>query len=346
MLLEGPMMSAAGASRRRVGQATAMTRRSALVGGTAVAAAFLGKGTARAARVLRLGHGLPSTHPVHQSMLNFAEIVAHRTQEELTIAVYSDGLLGEEPDLLELIKAGALDLTKASASVLDGINPQYRVFNIPFLLQDKQHWRRVTTGQLGESILAFGTREVFGLTFYDAGARSFYGQRSIVRPEDLRGLTIRVQPSPSTMRMIQILEAEPRPMPWNLVYSALQTGLIDGAENNITALTFGRHAEVVKYYSLTEHTMVPDVLLVSRQTWEGLPERHRSIVRSAAMESALLQGVLWEHAEEESRRTATRLGIIFEEPDKDAFVRKLAPLKQEFAERGGLAQLIAAIERA
>jgi tripartite ATP-independent transporter DctP family solute receptor len=248
--------------------------------------------------------------------------------------------------LIEQAKAGALDLTKASASVLAGVDPRYRVFDIPFLLRDRRHWHRVVTGQIGDSILTSGAGAVFGLTFYDAGARSFYGQRSILRPEDLRGLTIRVQPSPSTLRMVQLLEAEPRIVPWNSVYSALQTGLVDGAENNPTALTLGRHAEVVKYYSLTEHTMVPDVLLVSRRTWDTLPERHRSIMRTAAQESALLQGILWEQAEAESRSTAQRMGITFQEPDRAAFARKLAPLKQEFAASDGLGNLIAVVERA
>jgi len=311
-----------------------------------VTAAFLSRGTARAARVLRLGHALPSSHPVHQSMLNFAELVLRRTQEELSVAVYSDGLLGEEPDTIEQTKAGVLDLTKASASVLDAVSPRYNVFNIPFLLRDKPHWRRVVTGPAGEAILNSGTGTVVGLTFYNAGARSFYGQRSIQHPDDLRGLKIRVQPSPSTLRMIQLLDAEPLPMPWINVYSALQTRLIDGAENNLTALTFGRHAEVIKYYSLTEHTMVPDVLLVSRRVWDGLPEHHRTAMRSAAADSALLQSQLWETAEAQSRRTAQGMGVIFETPDKEPFARKLAPLKQEFSDRQGLADMIAMVERA
>ena len=321
------------------------TRRSALFGGTAVAAAFLSRGSARASRVLRLGHALSAAHPVHQSMLNFAELVAHRTQDELNIVVYADGHLGEEPDTIAQTMVGALDLTKASASVLDSVDPRYQIFNIPFLLRDKPHWRRVVTGTAGDAMLNSGAGTVVGLTFYDAGARSFYARRSIQRPEDLRGLKIRVQPSPSTMRMIELLDAEPRPMPWINVYSALQTGLIDGAENNLSALSFGRHAEVVKYYSLTEHTMVPDVLLMSRRVWNTLSERHRSVVWQAAAESALLQSTLWEASEGESRRTAERMGVTFETPDKEPFARKLAPMKEEFGERG-LRDFIATVERA
>ena len=279
-------------------------------------------------------------------MLNFADIVALRTQEELTVEVHAAGLLGEEPALIEQVRAGALDLTKASASVLGGVDPRYRVFDLPFLLRDKRHWQQVVTGPIGEEILTTRSAPVLGLTFYDAGARSFYGQRSVLHPNDLRGLTIRVQPSPSTVRMVELLEATPRLLPWNQVYLALQTHLVDAAENNPTALTLGRHAEVVKYFSMTEHTMVPDVLLVSRQTWDSLPERQRSIMKSAAQESALLQSILWEQAEAESLSTAQRMGIIFQDPNREAFARKLAPLREEFAAVDTLGDLIARVERA
>jgi TRAP-type C4-dicarboxylate transport system substrate-binding protein len=146
--------------------------------------------------------------------------------------------------------------------------------------------------------------------------------------------------------MIQLLDAEPRPLPWGLVYSALQVGLVDGAENNITALVYGRHAEVVKYFSFTEHTMVPDVLLMNRQAWERLSKSQQDTLRSAAAESSLLQSILWEQAESRSRFEAERMGITFVHPNKAAFVAKLAALKQELAERAGLAGLIAKIEQA
>jgi tripartite ATP-independent transporter DctP family solute receptor len=279
-------------------------------------------------------------------MENFAELIVQRTQGEVMIRTYAEGLLGQEPDLIEQVKTGRLDLTKASASVLGGVNPAYQVFDIPFLLRDKEHWYKVINGSIGKDLLAHEAGSVLSLTFYDAGARSFYSQLPIRQPEDLRGLKIRVQPSASTVRMIQLLDAEPRPLPWGLVYSALQVGLVDGAENNITALVYGRHAEVVKYFSFTEHTMVPDVLLMNRQAWERLSKSQQDTLRSAAAESSLLQSILWEQAESRSRFEAERMGITFVHPNKAAFVAKLAALKQELAERAGLAGLIAKIEQA
>jgi len=244
---------------------------------------FIGSG-ARAARTLRLAHALPASHPVHKSMANFADLVMERSGGALAIELYADGLIGQEADLIEQVKAGLLDFTKASASVLDAVNPGYQIFNVPFLLRDKEHWRRIVMGPIGASILEDGG-SVVGLTFYDAGARNFYGQRSILHPDDLRGLKIRVQPSPSTVRMIELLDAKPVPMTWSVVYSALQTGIVDGAENNLTALVFGRHGEVAKYYSFTEHTIVPDVLLIGARAWGALRPPLREMLRAAAADA-------------------------------------------------------------
>lgn len=279
-------------------------------------------------------------------MLNFASLVEERTGGEITIMAYADGLLGQEPDLVDQLKAGRLDFAKASASILDGLNSRYQVFNVPFLIRDRSHWRRLVMGPIGASILGTPEDPVFGLTFYDAGARSFYGRGSILRPDDLRGLKIRVQPSPTTVQMVELLGAQPVPMPWALVYSALQTRLVDGAENNLTALIYGRHAEVVRHYSYTEHTFVPDVLLMSGQTWKSLSQRHQSIIRNAAQESALLQEVLWEEAEAESRQRSREFGVEFELPDKKAFADQLKPIKNDFANRLGLGEMIERIEGA
>jgi tripartite ATP-independent transporter DctP family solute receptor len=322
-----------------------LTRRGAIIGGAAASGAFLIGKPARAKQTLRLGHALPASHPVHKAMANFADIVEERSAGELSISLYADGLIGQEPDLIEQVRAGRLDFTKASASVLDALSPGYQIFNIPFLLRNKDHWRRVVFGPVGEGILQ-DSEAVLGLTFYDAGARSFYGQRSILQPDDLRGLKIRVQPSPSTVRMIELLDAKPVPMAWSVVYSALQTRIVDGAENNLTALIYGRHAEVTKYYSFTEHTIVPDVLLMSRRSWEQLSRSHQSIIRSAATESALLQSVLWDEAEAQSRQRSMEQGVVFQEPDKTAFAARLSTIKQEFAARQGLAELIAKTEKA
>lgn len=338
-----PRGNRGGAGRARTGP----SRRAALAGAaSSVAAAAIWPSRARAGVQLRLGHGLPRTHPVHRAMQNFADLVVQRTSGEVTIALFGDGLLGEEQSLIEQVTSGNLDITKSSASVLGEINPLYRVLDLPFVLRDKQHLHRVLGGPVGARILAGrGEHAVQGLCFYDAGARSFYGRHPIERPDSLAGLRVRVQPSRLMIAMVEALGAEAVPLPWGVVFSALRSGIIDCAENNVTSLDHGRHAEVIRYFAYTEHTMVPDVLMMSSRTWNTLSTRHREILKSAAVESALLQSELWLMAELASLDYAARFGVAFSTPDKAPFAERLAPLKREFIARDGLEDLVAAVER-
>jgi tripartite ATP-independent transporter DctP family solute receptor len=321
------------------------SRRGVLTGSAALAGSALLPRPARAAMRLRLAHGLPRAHPVHRAMMHFADLVAERSGGEVAISLFADGVLGEEPTLLDQVRVGTLDMTKASASVLEGVSPLYRLFDLPFLFRGKEHWRKVLAGPVGARVLAGpGADGVMGLCFYDAGARSFYGRRPVSQPEDLAGLKIRVQPSPTMMRMVQALGAEPVPLPWGVVYTALQTGLIDGAENNLTALTFGRHAEVIRHYAFTEHTIVPDVLLIGARAWGALRPPLREMLRAAAADSAMLQAALWDNAEEASRAGAEGLGVAFSHPDKAPFAERLAGMRGEFMEDATLGPLIREVD--
>jgi tripartite ATP-independent transporter DctP family solute receptor len=324
---------------------TAISRRRLIGAGVALASTLaLPRGASGATR-LRLAHGLPPSHPVHSAMTNLASLVQERSQGELTINVFADGVLGEEPALLDQVRTGTLDLTKVSATLLAPLAPEFQLFDIPFLFRDRHHGRRVLDGPLGQRLLDRTGPQMRGLCFYDAGARSFYGTKAIEVADDLAGLKVRVQPSPSTIRMIQLLKARPVPLPWGQVYTAFQAGLIDAAENNVTALTVGRHAEVVRHYAYSEHTIVPDVLLVSTRSWTALPPDHRELIRSAASESALLQTELWWMAEEASRAQAEALGVHFNAVDKRTFERQLAPFKDEARSRSELSELISTVDR-
>ena len=181
-----------------------------------------------------------------------------------------------------------------------------------------------------------------GLTFYDAGARSFYGHQPIDRPDDLKGLRIRVQPSPTMVRMMRLFGAEPMPMQWDVVYTALRSRLIDGAENSLAALVFGPHGEVVRYYSFTEHTMVPDVFLVGAQTWSRLTPPQRDLFREAARQSFDTMEALWAKTEGDWRRAGEGMGVIFNRPDKRPFMDRVAPLKADAAQP--IADLVRRVE--
>lgn len=321
-----------------------LTRRGLLAAGASLAAPAVVR--ADATLRLRLGHALPSSHPVHAAMEFFAEQVRERTGGGIEIALFANGELGQEVQILEQISAGRLDFAKVSGSVLERIAPVHQIFNLPYLIRDETHWAAVVTSPAGEEILASPIPGCLGLTFYHAGSRNFYARKPIRRPEDLAGLKIRIQPSPTTVRMITLLGAQPIQLPWAATYSALQTGLVDGAENNVSSLVVGRHAEVTKYYSFDEHTMVPDVLIVSEQRWNTLNEAQRAALRGAARASFSKMSVLWAGYEEEARRTAESLGIVFLRPDKAPFIARVMPLRAEFAADPRFRDLIARIERA
>ncbi len=284
----------------------------------------------KAEQSMRLAHGLAETHPVHLAIVRFAELAKQKSKGELDIKVFANGTLGGERETLEQVQNGILEMTKASASPLETFAPEYKVFNLPFVFRSKEHFFKVLDSPIGESILAASKpRGFIGLTFYDAGARSFYAKKAIAAPADLKGLKIRVQQSPTTIKMIQALGAAPTPMAWGEVYSALQSGVVDGAENNITALTTGRHGEVSKFYSITEHQMVPDVLVISTAKWDALSKPLQTALREAAHESAIYQRQLWADAEKTEAVAAEKLGVKISKPNKQPFIAMVKPMIDE-----------------
>jgi tripartite ATP-independent transporter DctP family solute receptor len=314
------------------------SRREALLAGIALLAT---PAVLRAAPTrMRIGHGLPPAHPVHQTMQHFADIVRDRTGGALEVTIFPDGQIGQEANLLAQVQAGKLDFVKASASVLERVASAYRVFSLPFVFRDHEHWTRVTTNSVGESILA-STASVglVGLTYYDAGARSFYGRKAINHPDDLKGLKIRIQQSPTMARMMRLFGAHGVEMAWDQVYTALKLGLVDGAENNVSALVVGRHGEVVTHYSLNEHTMVPDVFLMSAQRWQSLTPAHQTIMREAALASYRRMNELWGAFQAENRAAAERMGVTFTQPDKKPFTERAAALMADYANDRPLSDL-------
>ena len=300
--------------------------------------------SASAVEKMRLGHGLPEDHAVHKAVVKFADLVKERSGGEIEIKVFSNGVLGGEREMLEQVQNGALDITKASASPLETFSPDYKVFNLPFVFRDRDHFFKVLTSPVGESILASSKKRGFiGLAYYDSGARSFYGKKAVNLPDDLKGQKIRVQQSPTTIKMIQAIGATPTPMAWGEVYSALQAGVVDGAENNVTALTNGRHGEVCKFYSESEHQIVPDVLLISATRWDALKKPHQEILKKAAVDSYEYQKSLWGAFEKVEREKALTLGVKFNTPNKAAFVAKVKPMMDEERKNPAIAKLLDAI---
>ncbi len=293
-------------------------------------------------KVLKLGHGLDVTHPVHYGMVFMADLVDKKSGGKLKIQIYPSGQLGQERECLELLQIGSLAMTKVSASVMENFAPSYKVLSLPYIFKDRAHSYQVLDGKIGRKILLEGQKYwLRGLTFYDAGYRSFYTKdKPVNTPEDLRGLKIRVQPSNTAMNMVSAFGGSPTPISWGELYTALQQGVVDGAENNTPSFYFSRHYEVCKYYSLNEHTAVPDVLLISTVIWDTLSEEEQDWIREAARESAVHQRKLWQESEEFCLQEVQKAGVKIIHPDKSAFAEMVEHLYDDYQDNAELYSLI------
>ncbi|MFU2136182.1 TRAP transporter substrate-binding protein [Gallibacterium anatis] len=277
----------------------------------------------QAKTVLKLSHNNDKTHPVHISMQYMADEVKKLTNGEVVIRIYPNSQLGTQRESMELLQSGSLDMAKSNASEMEAFEATYGAFNLPYLFKDRDHYYRVLAdNDVGQKILQNSQDKGFiGLTYYDGGARSFYANKPIKSPEDLKGMKIRVQPSPTAVEMIKLMGASPTPLAYGELYTALQQKVVDGAENNETALTLARHGEVAKFFSEDEHTMIPDVLLISTKSWNKLTPEQQAALKKAANDSMMYHKDLWtKMIAEEVEKAKTQLNVQFIEVDKQPFI--------------------------
>lgn len=301
---------------------------------TAGFALFVGTGgSADRAVVLKLGHSLDTAHPVHAGMVHMAERLDTISGGSVRLEIYPNGQLGSETECIEQLQQGALALTKTSAAPMEGFVPEMGVFGIPYIFRDADHYWRVLEGPIGRE-LSLATERVGlrGVCYYDAGSRSFYTiDRPVHTPADLEGLKIRVMKSRTMMDMVEALGGSPTPIPWGELYTALQQKMVDGAENNPPSFYTNRHFEVAKHLTLDEHSRVPDILLISKQVWDGLSPQHQRWVQQAATESSRFQRQLWAEKTEEALEAVQKEGVTIYRPAKAPFTEKVAAMHASYA---------------
>ncbi|WP_414663458.1 TRAP transporter substrate-binding protein [Horticoccus sp. 23ND18S-11] len=296
-----------------------------------VAALFVaGCGAKRDVKVIKLAHGLDPQHSVHKGMVFLGEKLAEKSGGTMRVDVYPSGQLGSERECLELVQLGGLAMTKVSASVLEGFAPEFKVFGLPYLFRNDAHKTAVLDGPIGREILAAPQSKFMrGLCYYDSGSRSFYTKSRPVRtPDDLKGLKIRVQESPMAFALIRAFGASATPISFGELYTSLQQGVVDGAENNPPSFHLARHYEVCKFYSLDEHTSVPDVVVISTHFWNSLTPQQQKWLQEAADESAVHQRALWEKSTIESLAAVEKAGVEIIRPDKTLFAARVAELHE------------------
>ena len=310
-----------------------------------ILASTTGCGSEASQKTIKLGHGLDTNHPVHKAMVFMAERVAEKSNGTMRVDIYPSQQLGTERELLELLQIGSLAMTKVSGSVMENFAPSYKVMSLPYMFRDDAHKFEIFEGDIGRELLVQSEEfRLRGLTFYDAGSRSFYTiNKPVHSPSDLDGLKIRVQESITSMKMVNTLGGSATPIAWGELYTALQQGVVDGAENNPPSFYTSRHYEIAKYYSLDEHTAVPDVLIMSTVVWNSLTPEQQNWVQEAANESAQEQKRLWREATEEAMREVQEAGVEIIRPDKSTFVEQVSEMIETY--RTEEPEIYALIER-
>lgn len=297
-------------------------------------------------KTIKLAHGLDITHSVHKGMVFLAEKVAEKSGGRLQVEIYPNQQLGTERQCLELLQIGSLGMTKVSGAVLESFAPKAKVLSLPYVFKNKQHSYDILDGAIGREILIESEKYwLRGLCYYDAGSRSFYTkEKPINTPDDLGGLKIRVQESATAMKMVRNLGGAPTPIPWGEIYTSLQQGMVDGAENNPPSFYLSRHYEVCKYYCLNEHTAVPDLLIISTIIWNKLSPEEQGWLQEAANESVVLQRKLWDESEQEALKAVEAAGVEIIRPDKTPFIDKVQTLLEEYKEEPEVYSLIQRIQ--
>ncbi|HZF15064.1 MAG TPA: TRAP transporter substrate-binding protein [Steroidobacteraceae bacterium] len=284
-------------------------------------------------------------YPTVEAVRWMGQMLERETQGRLAIHVYHSGQLGREGDTVDLARFGALDLTRVNLAALNNAFPLTQVLSLPYVFDSTGHMRRAVDGPVGAEILAgFAARDLVGLAFYDSGARCFYNtRRAIHEPQDLKGLRIRVPPSDMFIGLVRSLGANPTPLSYGEVFSALQTRLIDGAENNCRSFHSSRQFEVARHWADSAHSYSPEALLMSKRRFLGLAPADQELVRETARLSVPYMRALWDKAEAESRAAVQKAGVEITSVDRAAFEAAAAPLRNSYLAAPALARLHRAI---
>ena len=306
-----------------------MTRAVHAIGVVALLASGLTMVGAAHARDFRVADTQAEDYPTVQALYYMDKIVTEKTQGRHRIRVFHSRQLGEEKETIEQTRVGAIDMNRTNVAPLGSFIPEANVLALPFLFRSIDHLNKVLASPIGEDLLAsFAPYGFVGLAYYDSGARSIYNNTRPVRTiADMNGLRIRVQQSDLMLDMIKALGGEPVALPYGQVLTGLTTGLIDGAENNWPSYVTTNHYTAAKYYTLTEHTMSPEALIMSRKAWDSLTPEDQKIFRDAARESSRFMRDQWMAWEERSRQEAKKAGnVIISDFDKKPFEDAMKPI--------------------
>lgn len=286
-------------------------------------------------------------YPTVAAVKHMSQLLEKRSNGKHRIKVFNKGALGTEKETIDQVKIGALDFTRVNISPMNGICPKTLVPTMPFLFSSIEHMRKSLDGPVGEEILKSCEEFGFvGLAFYDSGARSLYAKKPVRTVADVKGMKVRVQQSDLWVSLVAAMGGNATPMPFGEVYTGLKTGLIDAAENNIPSYDSVKHYESAKYYSRTEHSMAPEMLLMSKLVWDKLPKADQDMIRAAAKESVAFQRQKWDQQEATSLAAVKAGGAQIIEVDKKSFQAVMGPVYDKFMTTPDLKRLVKSVQDA
>lgn len=290
------------------------------------------------ATTIRVANNLGIAHPSHDSLEEFATLIAKNTDGAMGLEIFPNGMLGGERNVIEMIQAGVLEFSRVSAGALEAFNEAYQIFSLPYVFHSQEHFHSVMNYSEAVQDIFMSTEDqrFIAIGWMDAGQRSIYLREDIkvTSPEDLNGISIRVMESPTTIEMIRLMGGVATPMPFGEVYTGLQQGIIDGAENNETALTLSGHGEVTGSYTFTEHQFTPDIIIVSTRFWNDLTIEEQEMFRDIARQVSKSHIERWNESVLEAVTISEQeMGVNFYHIDKTPFIEATAPMREEFVAR-------------
>lgn len=281
---------------------------------------------------LLVAHGHGDWHPVHIGLRALCDEMEQKTQ--YSFDVYPNGQLGDDSAMVQLVKAGVLDMAKVSAGALEQFNPAYSIFSLPYVFHSTEHYFDVMNNSEAVQEIFQSTRKdgFIAIGWFDSGARSIYTTKegAVASPDDLKGLKIRTMNSPTSVEMIRNMGGAATPMSSGEVYTSLQQGIIDGAENNETVLVDDGHGEVCKSYTYTQHQYLPDIVIIAVDTWDSMSEQDQQRLLEAMHDAWQAHETEWLQIVERNKQGAEEMGVQFYEIDKTPFIEAVKSQQEEF----------------
>jgi tripartite ATP-independent transporter DctP family solute receptor len=294
---------------------------------------------------IRAADNHPKGYPNVVAVENMGKKLEAASNGRLRMTMFAGGVLGDEKEAIEQVQIGAIHILRVSVGGISPVVPAVNVLNLPYLFRDQDHMHKMIDGPIGQEILDAITASparLVGLAWMDSGTRNIYTQKPIRTPEDLDGLKIRVQANPLFVDILNAMGGNAVSMPFGELYSALQTGIVDGAENNIPSYYTQNHYTVANVFSYTNHLIIPEVLVFSKRTWDELPEEDRVLIRKMAREAQMEQRELWERFVADAMAKLKEKNVTFVDVDKQSFIEATAPVREEYG--APYADLVARIQ--